>query len=218
MIRTDLALPRASLRHDLDVSARIDAALGLNVTQHEADLSIRRGKSGEAIHNFWVGLHPEALQTGYLELAQFVGLLRERFARAHWVDLGAAYGRLGIVLRALAPECTFLGIEAVAERVEAGRGAYVRLGLNSADLMMADLEAISLANLQPAPRVLFLYDFGPRESVLKLLSQIRELAAYGPLAVVARGRGSQNWIDREHPWLSQVNEPLRLEHATVYFS
>jgi hypothetical protein len=221
-IHAFLIQERTSLLQDLEVSAQIDARLELPIARIEKMLAERTKLEGKLnvnpIHNNWIGLRPEALQTGYLELATLVRSAGERFRDKRWVDFGCAYGRLGLVLSAIFPEASFLGIESVGERLTAARAAYQKLNIPQEYLLHARLEELDLKNLTPLPSVYFIYDFSTRENVSALLECLKEISKMKAICVVARGRGTQNWIDREHPWLSQVNPPLRFESASIFYS
>jgi hypothetical protein len=194
-------------------SERIDRLFGLDCAATEARVPPSKGDS----HERWIGLPVQAMQTPYSELLAIVEELEARGLKreASWIDLGAGYGRLGLLLALIRPEAGFTGYELVGERVDEGRAALERIGAMRARLLTQDLAD---PMFRPAEAdCYFIYDFGTREAVGKSLEDLRELARRRPIIVVARGRGTRSWIDRGHPWLSVV-DPIHHEHYSLYFS
>lgn len=56
----------------------------------------------------WIGLHPQALQTPYNDIYEALSLLKGQNIEKV-VDIGAGYGRVGIVMNSLFPTAAFLG-------------------------------------------------------------------------------------------------------------
>src|SRR6476659_4118037 len=96
-------------------SEQLDSMLGFKV-QHIEDTLLKEAQEkhpegshktwGMSIHQgnqTWVGLSHQTLQTPYSELKQICELLNPRPGE-RVVDLGAGYGRLGLVLAGLFPE------------------------------------------------------------------------------------------------------------------
>ena len=68
----------------------------------------------------WVGLDIQTLQTPYSECLRILQLLKIK-PYQHVVDLGAAYGRMGIVIGGLYIKNIFTGFEYVKARVDSFR-------------------------------------------------------------------------------------------------
>jgi precorrin-6B methylase 2 len=137
------------------------------------------------------------------------------------VDLGCAYGRLGLVVAAGFPRVRFLGFEISPDRVAEARRVYAEWGLDPKQVEQADLAAPDFR--PPRADAYFIYDYGTRPSVQKTLEDLREVRRQGaeplpPFRVVARGRLSRDLIERGHPWLSQVHAPRHLGNFSVYQS
>jgi hypothetical protein len=132
------------------------------------------------------------------------------------VDLGAGYGRLGFVLQRHFPEVEFLGLELVAERVREGQAALQRFGAGNARLVVADLA--DPAFRVPEAAVYFIYDFGVRAAIAKVLDEMRGIAGRRAITVVGRGRAIRDQIERGHPWLGEVNPPFHRPHFSIYCS
>jgi len=198
---------------------RVDARLGLRVETIEAELLRRKGSGVFASTGDvqdWVGLDPQALLTPYselLEMLERVGVVPGQT----WVDLGAGYGRLGIVMGLLYPATRCLQYELVRERVEEGLRVMRELGLGSEQR----LEVQDLTDPEfeiPMADNYFLYDYGSRVAVQKTIEDLRCLAQRRAITVIARGRGSRHWIESNEPWLSQVVPPEHAETYSVYRS
>lgn len=186
----------------------MDERLGYRVQRTEASVQLMEGVE------LWHAQGPSVFQTPY---AEFVEVLRELALPkgAHIVDLGAAYGRLGIVIAALKMDLKFTGLEISTERVNEGRRVYSSLGLDPAQLKVADLadERFKI----PEAQAYFVYDFGTREAVQKVLIDLKYLAARGvAFELVGRGRRSRDLIEREHPWLSQVHSARHRGNFSIY--
>ncbi len=189
----------------------IDRRLGLEIGPIENMLLARArelrpsgtmASFGEALHGghqTWVGLDPQVLNTPYDELLELVASLAPRPGDLV-IDLGAGYGRLGLVLHALYPEAHFLGLELVRERVDEGNRVLRLHGCARAELMVQDLTAEDF--MLPPAQFYFLYDFGKVGHIRRTLAQLAALADHSRFTVIARGKGSRSIIDLEHPWLS----------------
>lgn len=197
-------------------SEELDLKLGFSQQPIEDRLIENfRIKGGQKPEQRWIGLPLQSMQTPYGELVEIVQTVNPNPGHT-WIDLGAAYGRLGVVLAALAPEVHFIGYELVPERAAEGQAVYERLGLKNAKLIEQDLNA---SGFKPAVAdCYFLYDFGTREAVEKTLADLRTIAAKRPLTIVARGRGCRNWIDRGQPWLTDIAKPVHRAHYSIYRS
>ncbi|MBI3543229.1 MAG: class I SAM-dependent methyltransferase [Deltaproteobacteria bacterium] len=201
-------------------AARLDKLLGLDIASIELDLleaeSEHQASDPEARpQQRWIGFAHQTFLTPYTELVE---LTRELAPKAGelWVDLGAAYGRLGVVLGLRHPETRFVGYELVEPRVAAGRALFDRLALPHATLLVQDLVDPTFA--PPEADVYFIYDFGTQHAVEKSLHDLQQIARKRPITVVARGRGARSWIERGHPWLASVNAPVHHAHYSVYKS
>jgi ubiquinone/menaquinone biosynthesis C-methylase UbiE len=127
-------------------------------------------------------------------------------------DLGAGYGRLGFILARHYPDVKFLGLELVPERVREGARALAMFPAPNARLETANLSSFPI----PEANIYFIYDFGARQSILKALDDLRRIAKTTEIRVVGRGRRVRDLIEREHPWLGSVHQPIHGPHYSVY--
>ena len=193
-------------------SVYVDRILGIHVNEVEEALkqeAIDLDPEGcveswsGALHSgalTWVGLSPGQLQTPYSEILELLEAI-ELDGGAMVVDLGAGYGRIGLVLDNLYPDCRFVGFEMAMERVNAGNESYARLGLEQrAKLYQQDIAAEDFE--LPVSDYYFIYDFGNASDMKAVLSKIEERADNREkFTVLARGRGINSLIRRSAPWL-----------------
>jgi hypothetical protein len=205
-------------------SEKLDLHLGFEIAKIEQQLlecaqSLDPGGShkswGQSLHagnQTWVGLSHQTLQTPYSELKQMCELLNP-VPGSRLVDLGAGYGRIGLVLAALYPEVVFLGYEYVLERVAEGRRileAFRCTGrLEKQDLTAEDFQL-------PEAEYYFLYDYGTVAHIRKTLGHLEMMAEKKNFKVIARGKGTRSLIQYEYPWLSDIYPPLHQEQYSIF--
>jgi len=192
-----------------DHSEEVDRWLGLRTEEIEAGLRPVEGQ------NLWIGLPTRTLLTPYTEILEMLSRLRLLPGQTV-VDLGAGYGRMGFVVGQHFPGVKFIGYEYVLARVEEARRC-----LNPWNFPDIRMEQANLADLAFSPAIAdayFLYDYGTREAIRKTLEDLRAIAARQPITVIGRGRASRDAIERETPWLSQVNRPEHHGNYTIYKS
>jgi precorrin-6B methylase 2 len=157
----------------------------------------------------------QTLLTPYLEIRQMLEDLAPA-PGSTLVDLGAGYGRIGFVVARHFPEVNFIGYEFVKERVDEGTRCLAIQGATRARLLQADL--FSKSFVLPRAKFYFLYDYGSREAIEQTLNALKEAARAHPITVIGRGRLTRDLIEREHPWLSQVNPPRHRGNYSIYCS
>jgi hypothetical protein len=206
-------------------SPELDQYFGYNINQIENNLLeaarvIRplgtMDNFGEALHQghqTWVGLDPQTLNTPYSELIQLCDLLNPAPDEI-LVDLGAGYGRMGLILNLLHPGTTFIGYELVRERVEEGKRILSSHNCESAELICQDLTDPGF--ILPDANYYFLYDYGKVPHIRETLKQIEEKADTKSFKVIARGKGSRSLIQHEHPWLCGVNPVHHEENFSIF--
>lgn len=138
----------------------------------------------------WIGLHPQVLQTPYHELSIFFQLIKAHdpariFKRI--VDIGAGYGRVGIVMQSIFPECQFVGYEIINERLNEGQRVFEKLEIEGQCRMQhADLSETEFVPLKAD--IYFIYDFSDISDIRKILGQIIESSdVQFPSYVIAKG-------------------------------
>ena len=203
-------------------SARLDDLLGLNILEIEKQLVHKAMQVtpsgnikswGPQMHNgaqSWVGLGPEQLQTNYDEFVEIINYINPS-GHQTWLDLGAGYGRLGMVLHSMKPEVEFIGYEIVKERVAEGNRIFEKFGIKNSRLYCQNLTNKDFK--LPKAHCYFIYDYGKIEHMKQTLEQISEYATTS-FFLVARGR-VRDFIYYHHPWLT-VETPYQTKTFTIY--
>ncbi|MGE3610092.1 MAG: hypothetical protein AB7I27_10935 [Bacteriovoracaceae bacterium] len=203
----------------------VDHLLGFQVDEIEARLLTKAKETspdgniknwGQHIHQgnqTWVGLSLQTLQTPYNELRKMCHSLNLKQGD-HLVDLGAGYGRLGLILKYYYPGIRFTGFEYVPERVEEGNRIFQFYECSQSTLIEQDLGSPKFQ--LPIADYYFLYDYGNLFQMRMTINQLENLALNKKFKVIARGHGIRSIIDLEHPWLSQVFPVQRERLYSVY--
>lgn len=195
-------------------SVLVDAHLGFRTEQIEKKLVDTWGpKTLESDVQAWVGLPVQAMQTPYTEIRQILSLLSPEKGSTV-VDLGCAYGRMAHVVGHHYPEVNFIGYELIAERVDEGNRVLAPFNFTCCRLETADL---SNENFCPPPaEYYFIFDFGSRSAIEKILNDLKKISLQKEISIVARGRGIRNWIYQGHPWLYAIQEPQIFDHFSIF--
>jgi hypothetical protein len=164
-------------------SRLIDQKLGFRIKEIEQVLVAKAKQQGLQQHFYeygpalhqgaqtWVGLDVQTLQTPYMD---FLKLFKMCPPRPHetWIDLGAGYGRLGLMLAQYAPHTFFHGFEWVSERVSEARRIYQSWDLTHLKIehFLVD-QHFFLENAYPLQKnqTYFLYDFGHADHIYFIL-------------------------------------------------
>ncbi len=171
---------------------------------------------GPKIHNgvqTWVGLDIQTLQTPYSECLRILQLLKIR-PYQQVIDLGAAYGRMGIVIGGMFIKNSFTGYEYVKARVEEGNRVFKEMEFNRCQLIQQDLFSKDFE--LPEADIYFIYDYGQVDHINHTLNQIAKIAEKRPVKVVARGQFSRRIINDKHEWLDLKYEGKLEEHFSIY--
>ena len=195
-----------------------DQFFGFRISQIEAELA---GKITDSFQKKeeWIGLAPSALQTPYLEIRMLLDLVSPRKGETV-IDLGAGYGRMGLVIAKHYPETSFIGYERSRERVEEGNriisagdfsSAYASIRLVEQDLAAADFQL-------PEAEFYFLYDFGTLNSVKKILQSLKQVARSKKITVIGRGRRVRDEIERSERWLTEIVPATHHGNFSIYRS
>ncbi len=206
-------------------SEEIDSKLGFKINEIESNLLLKArelrpqgtmANLGEVLHKghqTWIGLDPQVLNTPYSELIEMCEILSPGKGEL-LVDLGAGYGRLGIVLHSLFSDTRFLGYELVAERVEEGNRVLKTFKVGDPSLFQQDLMDPKFS--LPTADCYFIYDFGKVDHIRHTLLELEKKTSHHHFRVIARGKGVRSLIDHEHPWLSSLNEVIHKINYSIY--
>lgn len=163
----------------------------------------------------WTNLPVETLMTPYLELRIMLEQLQLCEAELI-VDLGCAYGRLGLLINFLKLPIRYLGFELSSARVQAAKNSFQLFSFDPNQIQLQDLQSDSFA--MPFADVYFIYDYGSEAAIEKTLNQIKSIAQNQKIKLLGRGRRTRHLIHLNHPWLAEVNPPQHFPTFSVYYS
>jgi hypothetical protein len=144
----------------------------------------------------WIGLHPQVLQTPYSEIMHFLSYLK-KFEPKKIVDLGAGYGRIGIVMNSLFPEASFLGFEILDIRLNEARRVFERLEFSNCEMQSQNI--LDDDFIIPAADAYFIYDFSDPQDLKKILKQLSSKIGTERFFVIAKGEGVRSMIQLKFP-------------------
>jgi hypothetical protein len=201
-------------------SAKVDAWLGIETEIIEKEIQSRRftDELAVAIKNHeqvWVGLPTEALLTPYTEIRRILETLKPKLNTC-LIDLGSGYGRIGFVIGRHFPGVEFIGYEYVQKRVEESKRCLEKWKYPGVMIENVDLGAPDF--VPKSADYYFLYDFGAKRTIEKVLQDLRSIARERPISVIGRGRSVRDIIELGHPWLSSVYAPTHHLHYSLYRS
>ncbi len=169
-----LGMLRNSLYRAFDV---LDDIFGLD---YEGDRGMKFDARGERLFA-GAGL---GVQSSYLSL--FIALQRMDVCDERIIDLGAGFGRVGLVLGLLFPEARFTGFEYVGHRVQKAQAAAERVGISPRILFLK--QDLSVPDFTiPDADIFYLYDPFTPQTYNYVLRQIKEIGSRRRVRVVAKG-------------------------------
>lgn len=215
-LQTEFSRSQSTYSEAKEQARQIDRLLGYKTRQIEDYLySQNRTYYDSDPKQFWFGLDIQSLQTPYSELVEMIQYIQPKDGTT-WLDLGAGYGRLGVVLGFVRSDITFIGYEFVKERVHEGNRVFKKWDIEKSKIEQADLANDDFDI--PYADVYFVYDFGSKVDVYRVIEKLRLIAQCRSITVIARGRGVKNWIIQDCPWLSDKDRDFHSEHWSVFKS
>lgn len=167
------------------------------------------GNEGES----WVGLNPQLLLTPYSELYEIFDLLRDQ-SISSIIDIGCAYGRVGIVAKAFFPTAKFTGYEIVKKRIfEAQRISELydlEMNIQNVNVLDDDFEL-------PNSSVYFIYDFSHFMHIRQMLSMIENKIGKHPFILIAKGDDVRSIIQMFFPIFITKNTPIYKKNWSIFF-
>jgi hypothetical protein len=211
---------------DREYSIVLDEALGFEIVSVEDTLSSQyrtyneHHKDDKAKKHYegtqaWIGLHPQILQTPYAEILDFLTLL-EKFKINKLVDLGAGYGRVGIVQAAVFPDSEFIGYEIVEDRVKEGQRVFEQLGLVNHQLLSKNILDSDFE--LPKADVYFIYDFSDPGDLKYILNMLSDIIFKEEFFIVAKGAGVRSMISNKYPQFWSNHGVIHAKEWSLYSS
>lgn len=198
-------LPKGS--HPQGQSKLIDKILGYKVARIEQKY-LKKYRAYDRLPAFgnekkhyvgtqvWIGLDPQALQTPYSEILSFLKYLSP-YRPQTIVDLGAAYGRIGVVLKSVLPDARFIGFEVMKERIDEARRMWEILDLKQCSIIEQNILDHDFE--LPEADVYFIYDFSNILHVRQILDRLKGKLKTKQFVIIARGEGICSLIKRSYP-------------------
>lgn len=167
------------------------------------------GNEGES----WIGLNPQVLLTPYSELYEIFELLQGQIISSV-IDIGCAYGRVGIVAKAFFPKASFVGYEIVKKRIsEANR-------INELYQLEMDIHNQNVLDenfFLPNASLYFIYDFSHFMHIRKVLTLIEEKIGKHPFILVAKGEDVRSIIQLFFPIFILKQTPIYKSNWSIFY-
>lgn len=202
---------------DREYSQILDHKYGLKIDEIENELCKNAQKMDKAYSlgtsRTWVGLHPQIFQTPYSEIDEFLSIL-SRFNPKSIIDLGAAYGRVALVMQKHMPECQFKGFEFVKERCDEGNRIFKQRGLSNCSLIAQNIvkEKFKL----PIADIYFIYDFSDQHDQKKVLDIFSKKMEIDKFFLIVRGKSMRSLIQNKYQEFHNCFKPLHQENWSIY--
>ena len=160
-------------------------------------------------------MHPQSLQTPYSEILDFLTVL-SYWKPKTFVDVGAGYGRVAIVLDSVLPDTQFIGYEIVEQRRLEGMRMFAELGLTNCVLHSQNVleDGFRLPNAD----VYFLYDFSDPPDIRQILKQLIAKIGKDRFFIVARGQGIRSMIQLQFPQIWAARGAIHKKNWSLYSS
>jgi hypothetical protein len=200
-------LPPGPYSEEREFSRLLDLNLGFDIPTCEAKI-LREFPATP-----WAGLDPETLQTPYAELRRMLACVAP-LPGSRIADIGAGYGRMGLLIGALHPELHFTGVE--VSPVRAGEGARMLAPFSNVEWRCGDATA-SEGDFPHADHY-FMYDFSDLESLFRVIDRLKTIARTRSISVIGRGRRTRDHIERMEPWLTAMVPPGHFGNFSIYRS
>lgn len=208
------------LLENKDSSERIDDILGFRISEIEKELLLELGhfkslsKKKVYTSETWIGLEPQMLQTPYWEILEFYQILA-KFNPYSFVDLGAGYSRLGVVLNLLQDDFQYTGYELVDKRVQESIRVFKANNFKNYEISQKDiLKDISI----PDADVYFIYDFSSPKEQTEILDLFSKKMYKDKFFLVARGHGIRSIIQNKYKEFYACHGVIHKENYSIYSS
>lgn len=163
----------------------------------------------------WIGLHPQALQTPYNDIFDALDLLQE-FDIEKVVDIGAGYGRVGLVMNSLFPMARFIGYEILKQRsIEANR-VFEKFNLVNCEIL---LENVLEDDFElPKAQVYFIYDFSEMMDICKILDVLVSRINDYNFFLITKGDRVDYLLNKKYKQFWMANGFLNSGELKIYSS
>lgn len=222
--------PRTYMRqsglHPRIHSKNLDRTFGYKIPKIEQKLtqkyrSYYQGpdESNKKKHYFgtqtWIGLHPQALQTTYNDIFEALYIIQEHNIDKV-VDIGAGYGRVGLVMSSLFPEARFIGFEILKQRQQEGNRVFEKLKLVNCEILLENV--LEEKFILPQAQVYFIYDFSEAEDICKILDELVSRIEEYNFFLITKGDLVDYLLEKKYKQFWQTNGYLSSGEIKIYSS
>lgn len=166
-------------------------------------------KSGET----WIGLNPQVLLTPYSELYDIFNLISGHQIDSI-IDIGSAYGRVGIVSKAFFPKSVFYGYEIVKKRMSEASRVSELYGLN---FQLSNQNVLDDDFDLPKCSVYFIYDFSHFMHIKAILNKLEKLIGNHKFILIAKGDEVRSNIQMYFPVFYTKTSPIYRKEWSIFF-
>ncbi|MDH5582184.1 MAG: hypothetical protein OEY33_09795 [Bdellovibrionales bacterium] len=142
----------------------------------------------------WFGLHPQVLQTPYNDIYEALSSLKDQQI-SRVVDIGSAYGRVGLITKNIFPKASFIGFEIVKKRADEANRVFGKYNLINCEVVNKNI--LSDDFILPEADVYFIYDFSDREDIKKAIMLICKRMKSKKFFLFARGDSVESILKKK---------------------
>jgi len=173
--------------------------------EHHSD----EGEIGES----WIGLNPQVLLTPYSDLYDIFYILKDE-AISSVIDIGCAYGRVGIVAKAFFPMVHFTGYEIVKKRVAEAERINLKYEL---EFNILNQNVLDEDFKLPDSSLYFIYDFSHFMHIRHMLEILEAKIGHHPFILIARGENIRGIIQFYFPLFLTKKDPIYCKDWSIFF-
>jgi 16S rRNA G527 N7-methylase RsmG len=163
----------------------------------------------------WVGLNPQVLQTTYTDIYNALMHLKN-FPISKVVDIGAGYGRVGLVTNSIYPNASFEGFEIIKKRQTEGNRIFKKYNLERCYIFNQDVLEDDFQ--LPAAQIYFIYDFSETEDLVDILEQLLLNKSREPFFLITHGERIDYLMNGKYREFWNKNGFLKMGNIKIYSS
>ncbi len=163
----------------------------------------------------WIGLHPQALQTPYNDIYEALLYLKQ-FNIKEIIDIGAGYGRVGLVMNSIFPKASFLGYEILKQREREANRVFASLEMNNCEIKLKNVldDDFKL----PMAQIYFIYDFSELDDLCTILDVLSKRLSDHQFFLITRGDRIDYLLQKKYKEFWLANNFIRSGELKIYSS
>jgi 16S rRNA G527 N7-methylase RsmG len=226
MIKSTKLYQRNSDLHPQVHAKQLDKKLGFRIPKIEVKLlqkyrayyqpnDISNKKQHFKGTQTWIGLHPQALQTPYNDLYEALLYLKE-YNIETVVDIGAGYGRVGLVMNSIFPTSKFIGYEIIRKRMEEANRIFNVFNLQNCSVLQENVLAEDF--IIPKAQIYFIYDFSEMDDICKILDQLSQRLMQENFFLITKGTRVDYLLAHKYKEFWLANSFIQHDELKIYSS